>query len=289
MSVAPGKLAGAGQRYRRRGVPEVLAHYLPQRGVIGEARRRLRPLVNRWLASRVGSTATLPSGEQVAISPLHRHITWNPEEYAAFRAATRPGAIVLDIGANVGAYALLFAKWVGPSGHVYAFEPDPRAADGLRSHIALNRLENRITVIEQAIGNAGWRSMPFLLDRSSGLSRRLPPAGDSGAAQVIDVPAISIDAFCCERRVVPDLIKVDAEGAELSILQGARRTIALAARKLQLFVEMHSALWPAAGHDLSAIQQEFARQGLVPERLDGDRGDVWTAEGVCLRIRRDAR
>ena len=73
-----------------------------------------------------GSAVDAPRGRVVLVAAEFRHITWNPEEYAAFRAAVRPGDVVLEAGANVGAYTMLFAQWVGPAGRVFAFEPDPR-------------------------------------------------------------------------------------------------------------------------------------------------------------------
>ncbi len=55
----------------------------------------------------------LPGGEVVLVAPAFRHITWNPDEYAAFRAAVEPADVVLEAGRNVGAYTMLFAQWAG--------------------------------------------------------------------------------------------------------------------------------------------------------------------------------
>src|SRR5436309_2773873 len=82
--------------------------------------------------------SSMPGGERVCLSARYRHLSWNPVEYKAFRAAVRPGATVLDVGANVGAYTLMFAAWVGDQGRVFAFEPAPDALAGLRTHVALN-------------------------------------------------------------------------------------------------------------------------------------------------------
>ena len=74
--------------------------------------------------------SVLPEGERVRLSAKYRHVSWNPVEYRAFRAVVRRGATVLDVGANVGAYTLMFAAWVGEQGRVFAFEPAPEAAQG---------------------------------------------------------------------------------------------------------------------------------------------------------------
>ena len=69
------------------------------------------------------------------LSARYRQLAWNPEEYAAFRAAVAPGATVLDVGANIGAYTLLFAHWAAESGRVVAFEPAQASVAGLRRQL----------------------------------------------------------------------------------------------------------------------------------------------------------
>jgi tRNA G37 N-methylase Trm5 len=73
-----------------------------------------------------------------------------------FLQFARPGAVVFDIGANVGYYALRAARHVGPEGRVYAFEPMERSFDRLRRHVHLNALGNvipeRIVVTDASSG-----------------------------------------------------------------------------------------------------------------------------------------
>ncbi len=66
-------------------------------------------------------------------------------------------------------------------------------------------------------------------------------------ARTRDVSAVSIDQFCADRGLTPQVIKIDVEGAELAVLRGARATIAAAGPGLQLFVEMHPHLWTERG------------------------------------------
>ncbi len=96
---------------------ERIAAALPPGGRFAAVRRRLKPLFARWLASRRRAALELPGGEVYSIDPAFRHITWNPIEHEAFRAAVRPGDVVLEAGANVGAYTLLFGNgWEPPAG-----------------------------------------------------------------------------------------------------------------------------------------------------------------------------
>lgn len=230
-----------------------------------------------------GLMSRFPDGESVRVAAGFRQVTWNLEEYRAFKADLAPGDVVFDVGANVGAYALLFAQWVGATGHVYAFEPAPDARRGLERHVRLNRAGDRVTVRGEAIS-----AIP-----GTAMFRAAGPQGDNrivaGAAaetrETIAVRTTTIDEVCRIGALCPALIKIDVEGAELDVLRGARATIAALGESLHLYVEMHPHLWPAFGVSREQIEAELARQRLVPERLDG-RPDVWGIEGVCLRLRR---
>ena len=277
-------MQGRAESYRRRSLPERLATMLPAAGRVAALRRRLRPVFTRLLSSGTTLEATLPDGERIALVPAHRHVTWNPDEYRAFKAAVRPGSIVFDVGANAGAYTVLFAQWVGSGGHVYAFEPDGRAFDGLTAHLRLNGVAEWTTASSAAVLDRPG-SASLVVSDSPGGSRVASALGIDGAGR--KVQAVSIDHVCRERGVVPDVIKIDVEGAELSVLRGARDTIAAAGDRLTLFVEMHPALWREAGYSLHDMQVECARLGLEPRSICG--GDRWGTDGVCVMLRREGR
>ncbi len=273
-----------GDSYRTKSLSERIAAALPSGGGFGAVRRRLRPFFARWLApGRGGLRSELPGGEVVLVAAAFRHITWNPEEYTAFRAAVTSGDVVLEAGANVGAYTVLFAQWTGAAGRVFAFEPDPIAYAGLQQHIALNAVADRVIPVAAAVADGRDATVRLALGESSGISRLLQP-GDAPGPNTREVRAISIDQFCAEHRLAPRVIKIDVEGAELAVLRGARATIAAAGAGLQLFVEMHPHLWtePRIADD---VRRECEAQGLVAQRLDGSRKDIWQTEGVCLRLR----
>ncbi len=225
--------------------------------------------------------STLPGGERIRAAARYRQLSWNPEEYGAFRAAVRPGAVVLDVGANVGSYTLLFAMWAGATGRVFAFEPAPEARDGLRMHVALNGLEGRVEIVAAAaaasVGTARVR-----IDGASG-ANALAAGLYHAAAGYIDVETTTIDAFCERHRTRPDVLKIDVEGAELDVLKGARRV--LAQQDLQAFLEFHPSVWAARGVTPEGIRAELARQGLVAEALDPSL-DIWNTEGISVRLRR---
>jgi tRNA G37 N-methylase Trm5 len=68
--------------------------------------------------------------------------SFEPAETELMRQRVRPGATVLDIGANIGYFTLLMARCVGPSGHVYAFEPEPKNFELLQHNVRRNNYAN---------------------------------------------------------------------------------------------------------------------------------------------------
>jgi FkbM family methyltransferase len=270
---------GEGRPYRRRTILERCAARI---AVPDFARRAARAVYEDllWLSTAGrGLRADLEGGETVRLLPECRGTSWNAEECAALREATREGDIVLEGGANVGAYTMLFAQWVGPGGHVFAFEPVPSIAVLLRRQLRLNRIEGRVTVIEAALEATSGESTlvaPGLL----GINR--PALPDDRPDRQIRVAAMTIDDFCEARGVSPSVLKLDVEGAELAALRGARRTLASPSLR-DLFVEWHPSLWPSLGYSAADVQRELAMQGFSAEPLrSGD--DVWRVEGICARL-----
>lgn len=224
---------------------------------------------------------TLPDGERIRLLPSSRQLTWNADEYDAFRRDIRPGDVVFDVGANLGAYTLLFAQWVGPAGKVVAFEPAPAAATGLRRLVALNDLRERVEIVETAVSGAVGTAQ-FASDGSSGANALVNvPHGSRG---VISVPTTSLDAFCDAHRLRPDVIKIDVEGEELDVLRGARQT--LSRPSIQVFLELHPSAWASRGITAASIRGELESLGLAAEPLDPSI-DVWTTEGISARLRRN--
>ena len=241
-------------------------------------RRAFEGLLDRLPGHHLVSV--LPEGERVQLSARYRHVSWNPDEYRAFRAAVRPGTTVLDVGANVGAYTLLFATWVGGAGRVFAFEPSPAACAGLRAHVRLNDFADRVIVVEAAAAGTVGRA-PFAVHPSGGASTLA--LGSLAGVPQITVATETIDSVCKAHGLLPAVIKIDVEGAELDVLKGARHTLALPG--LHVFVEFHPAAWRQAGITRADVEREIAEHGLTVEPLD-PAFDPWTTEGVSVRLRR---
>jgi FkbM family methyltransferase len=268
-------MAGS-EAYRRPSALEVLGARL--RGAVpeGPLRRSLRGAYRAALRLATGGSveSRLPGGERVRLLPELRFVTWNPAEYEALRAAARPGTVALDVGANVGAYALVLGQWVRPGGRVYAFEPAAEAFAGLARHVTLNRLDGIVVPLNVAVAESTGRAA-FAVDGVSGANRL------GHGAETVET--VTLDDFCAREGLRPTVVKVDVEGAELEVLRGARETIRAAGPGLVLLVEMHPTLWRELGISKHDLQAELERQGLRAEPLRPV-ADPWALEGECLRL-----
>ncbi|MBG0784661.1 MAG: FkbM family methyltransferase [Anaerolineaceae bacterium] len=149
----------------------------------------------------------------------------------AFETAIPEGAVVYDIGANVGYYSLMAAVVSGPKGHVYAFEPLPRNVDYLRKHVTLNKMTDRITVFDVAVSDKTGEAA-FDLGASTSMGHLAETGG-------IKVKQVRLDDMVASGEIkAPDYMKVDVEGAEYDVLNGARAL--LAQYKPVIFLDTHN-------------------------------------------------
>lgn len=136
---------------------------------------------------------------------------YEEDHQAALRRLVSEGAVVYDVGANVGFYTLAMARLVGPSGKVFAFEPEARNAHLLRRHIELNNLR-QVTVVQAAVSSEHGL-IGFSGDREHGRM-----ADVSGYL----IPTMSLDEFIGRGYPPPSFIKMDVEGAEAKVLEGSQ-------------------------------------------------------------------
>jgi FkbM family methyltransferase len=142
----------------------------------------------------------------------------------------RPGMTVLDIGAHHGLYSLVASKSVHPRGHVHSFEPSPRERRLLERNLRFN-LRANISVHATSLGAIRGRATLFLVEGVLDGCNSLRPPSDCRNTRTVEVDVVSLDEFIRENRISDvDFIKMDVEGAELSVLQGASRLLSSSAR-----------------------------------------------------------
>jgi FkbM family methyltransferase len=157
--------------------------------------------------------------------------TYELDKQRALRQFVKTGMTVYDIGAQAGFYTLFFSRLVGQSGKVYAFEPFAENIASLISHVRMNAIEN-ITVVQVAVADKSGLG-GFTVDcgkHENGLTRA------QGASLL--VATVGLDEAVHKHGVaLPDLIKMDVEGSEAAVLEGARRI--LVQHRPVVFIALH--------------------------------------------------
>lgn len=131
------------------------------------------------------------------------------------------GDTVLDLGANIGVYTLIFAKLVGKSGHVFAFEPDPTNFEILSKNVKENKHEN-VTLVQKAVSEKNDKIKLFVSKRNHA-SHRIFDSEEKRNS--IEVDVITLDTYFKKNKNPINFIKMDVEGVEGATLLGASNII----------------------------------------------------------------
>lgn len=137
----------------------------------------------------------------------------------------RPNMIVVDVGAHHGIYTLLASKCVGAQGRVISIEPSPRECARLQRHLRINYASN-VTLATCAAGEDPGEADLYVVDGFNDWCNSLRPPATAEPVKTVRVQVQRLDDILSELDIATvDFIKVDAEGAELSVLYGALKLL----------------------------------------------------------------
>ena len=205
-----------------------------------------------------GLTVVTDFADERVLEVIHEIRGENPE-YRVMKSLLSDGATFVDVGANFGTFSLLASRIVGTSGKVIAVEPQERLAAMIEESLTLSDIQN-CSVERVACGSA------------SGERTLLVPADDSGRAGFFDgfsgrpghakqnVMVMTLDALIERHRGSPPaLIKIDVEGSEMDVLDGAESTI----RNFMpaILVELNPWSAEAAGRTTHEVMKRLASLG----------------------------
>lgn len=215
---------------------------------------------------------------------------YEADEIAFALSQLRPGDVAIDVGAHIGFFAVQMAQAVGPDGAIYAFEPLERNAAMLEQSIAENGFGGRLRLERAAVSSrTGTSQLHFAAEtlNTGGAFVSAGPVTGLGALQSTAVRTVGLDEYPCRRPV--RLLKMDVEGAEPSVVDGARRL--LAEDRPIIVSEVHpEQLARVSGVTPAAFLAQMADLGYHPCRITPtgpgapiealDRGEVVTVAFV---------
>jgi len=241
--------------------------------VVAHCWQPLSPLYNAVLKHAVyrhGVRRDVGGGNRIRVCFENRRLRAS-DQYAReiewLLAAISDGACVLDIGANIGLMSIIFGRKVGGGGAVFAFEPSPVPLACLRQNIALNELSTVIHAEPFAVSNHDGK-LEFFTNEDGVDTQHCATRPPGTQIQKIIVDVVSVDSFYRKHRVTPTVLKIDVEGYEPFVLEGARELIARVP-EITVFLELHPWVWPDIGYDEQKLWKLIADLGLhVADRLD---------------------
>ncbi len=159
---------------------------------------------------------------------------YEPDETRVMDLLAASARQILDVGANIGWYAVRFAQRQ-PQAQVHAFEPMPTAYAYLQRNVAANGVAGRVVIYNHGLSSSSGAVNFFISPKSGTNASLLNVAGAQDARSVVGL-TLTLDDWVANHGITPDFIKCDVEGAELLVMRGGGQT--LARHKPVIFTEL---------------------------------------------------
>lgn len=219
----------------------------------------------RSIAARKGLKRLINGTDRILVAPrLRVSEGYEPEVWQHLMREVRPGDVVADVGAYIGLYTIALAKRVGPAGRVIAFEPNPVSFNALQEQVALNSVDNRVRLLQVALGASVARArFELRRDQSNIIYDCAAPAGDP-----VYVECLTLDNVIGNGHL--DLMKIDVEGYEEKVLEGATNLLSDPKRSPRaIYIEVHPHLWQPLGTNSESLLGSLTALGYLARYLDG--------------------
>lgn len=205
-----------------------------------------------------------------------------PDPSPLIERLVTPGAVVVDVGANIGHTAMAAARATGPGGRVLAFEPVGASHEMLVRNLALNGFDN-VDTRKAACGAEAGRVPVFVDPSVRNYASLRPVEGLTEEQHMCDV--VRLEDELRQRDLAPDLVKVDVEGGEWSVLAGLGGL--LGEGLPTLIIEMSSANMARFGYSPVELARWLVDLGYRLEVLIDERLVAYSEELVTGEVIRD--
>ncbi len=228
----------------------------------------VRPLYNFFLAcvTPKGLTRVINGSDRMLISSKFRGVSesYEPRVWEYLMRHVRPNDRIVDVGAFIGLYAVALGKRLGPSGQVFAFEPEENNYQALCEHVQLNGLAEKVRPIRAAVSSSCGR-IAFVSKSCESHVSLSPAANDS----LTNIECVTLDSVFPKEAL--DIMKIDVEGYEESVLKGASKLLSDVQRRPRLLcVEVHPFAWAEAGTTSESLISLLEGAGYSITDLEGN-------------------
>jgi FkbM family methyltransferase len=208
---------------------------------------------------------------------------YEPEVSNLLKNLLRRGSTFFDVGANVGYFTFLASSIVGAGGWVHSFEPIPENCGRITNNVSKNLIRN--VVIHQVAVGKSQGSLTLYTSQDTSNSGWASVVPSPRRLATIDVPSISLDAYVASDPVrMPDVIKIDIEGAELQALRGMTELLSTSPRT-DLIMEINPFLLERAGSTAGELIQWLRARDYrvfrITERGCAEVGDEWHPDSLA--------
>lgn len=164
-----------------------------------------------------------------------------PLSTAQYMKEIKPGMTIVEVGSNIGYYAILGAKIVGETGKVFAFEPNPDNYHLLKMNIALNGWENLFETFPYGVGAENGSSTFYMMNKGNTSSFIQRNDSTINIEKELTVKMVCLDDFFEDQTGI-DYFRMDVEGYELEVIKGMENILKSDKKPRGAFIEVHSAL-----------------------------------------------
>jgi len=224
---------------------------------------------NRGIPVNIGGAGTFKLDYQVASGELEDWGKGHNQGFTKCIESCQGKSVVLDIGAHVGFYSLPISKVLALGGLVYAFEPATANFKCFQKHLKYNEVQN-VKLFPYLVGEESKEQVDFY-ERANlvdGMCAKILKK-NAHLYNKVSKRQVSMDDFCRQNKLIPEVVKIDVEGAELEVMQGAEEI--LKEHHPLIFLSVHPRHLAAQNTSLNDLEQAIANLGYSLCDMEGEK------------------
>jgi FkbM family methyltransferase len=218
-----------------------------------------------YVSQKIGGYGPFKLNANFMFSDLESWGDGHNNGFVATVEACRGKKCVLDVGGHIGLVSLPISKVLAAGGCLITFEPSAGNLRYLKQHLQKNEAHN-VTLEECLVGDKVETVSFFEQADAAGQNSRVVAKNPELYSEVLR-PQVTLDAYCAENNLAPEIIKMDIEGAEVAALKGARNV--LIRSKPIVFLSVHPRHIEMMGASIKEMEEFLEDVGYIVSEIDG--------------------